>query len=48
MTDCKEPKLLLQGHGARAVTAAFDGGQITSDGGALRLGRTRKPAADRQ
>ena len=32
-TKCKEQSLLFQDHGARTVTAAFDGGQITADGG---------------
>lgn len=36
-TECKEQTLLFQDHGARTVTAAFDGGAITSDGGALLL-----------
>ena len=37
MTECREQKLLFQAHGSRAVEAAFDGGKITSDGGALLL-----------
>src|SRR5262245_20371255 len=37
MTECKEGKLSFQAHGARAVEAAFDGGLITTDGGALLL-----------
>jgi hypothetical protein len=37
MTECREQKLLFQAHGGRAVEAAFDGGKITSDGGALLL-----------
>lgn len=37
MTECKEQKLIFQAHGSRAVEAAFDGGMITSDGGALLL-----------
>jgi Transposase DDE domain group 1 len=37
MTECREQKLLFQEHGSRAVEAAFDGGMITSDGGALLL-----------
>jgi hypothetical protein len=36
-TEWREQKLLFQAHGSRAVAAAFDGGQITSDGGALLL-----------
>jgi Transposase DDE domain group 1 len=37
VTECREQKLLFQAHGSRAVEAAFDGGMITSDGGALLL-----------
>jgi hypothetical protein len=37
VTECREQKLLFQGHGSRVVEAAFDGGMITSDGGALLL-----------
>jgi len=37
MTECREQKLLFQAHGSRSVEAAFDGGMITSDGGALLL-----------
>ncbi|MGH9843846.1 MAG: IS1380 family transposase [Blastocatellia bacterium] len=37
MTECSEQKLMFQVHGSRAVEAAFDGGMITSDGGALLL-----------
>jgi hypothetical protein len=47
-TECKEQALFFQAHGTRTVRAAFAGGQITSDGGALLLGRTRKSAAARQ
>ncbi|MGH9801993.1 MAG: IS1380 family transposase [Blastocatellia bacterium] len=36
-TECREQKLLFQDHGSRSVEAAFDGGMITSDGGALLL-----------
>jgi hypothetical protein len=36
-TECREQKLLFQDHGSRTVEAAFDGGMITSDGGALLL-----------
>ena len=36
-TECSEPKLLFQAHGGRTVEATFDGGMITSDGGALLL-----------
>ena len=37
MTECREQKMLFQAHGSRSVEAAFDGGMITSDGGALLL-----------
>ena len=36
-TVCREPKMLFQAHGSRVVEAEFDGGMITSDGGALLL-----------
>jgi hypothetical protein len=36
-TEGREQKLLFQDHGNRTVEAAFDGGMITSDGGALLL-----------
>ena len=36
-TECKQPPLFFQPHGSRSVEAAFDGGMITSDGGALLL-----------
>ncbi|MCA1575196.1 MAG: IS1380 family transposase [Acidobacteria bacterium] len=36
-TECSEQKMLFQAHGSRAVAAEFDGGTITSDGGALLL-----------
>ena len=37
MTECSRQRLLFQAHGAREVTAAFDGGWVTSDGGGLLL-----------
>jgi len=37
MTEWKEQQRLFQAHGIRAVEAAFDGGMITSAGGALLL-----------
>jgi hypothetical protein len=37
MTECNAPSLAFQPLGPRAVTARFDGGYITSDGGALLL-----------
>jgi Transposase DDE domain group 1 len=37
MTECRRQRLLFQAHGAREVTAAFDGGRITSDAGGLLL-----------
>lgn len=37
MAECSRQRLLFEAHGAREVTAAFDGGRITSDGGGLLL-----------
>ena len=37
MTECHTQRLLFQAHGTREVTAAFDGGWVTSDGGGLLL-----------
>ena len=37
MTECIRQRLLFEAHGGREVTAAFDGGRITSDGGGLLL-----------
>lgn len=37
MTECNEPPFAFQPLGTRAVIARFDGGYITSDGGALLL-----------
>lgn len=36
-TDCNSPQLEFQGLTRRAVVASFDGGTLTSDGGALLL-----------
>jgi len=36
-TECSTERLLFHDHGARQVTAAFDGGAITSDAGGLLL-----------
>jgi hypothetical protein len=36
-TECNSQKLLFEGHGRREVSAAFDGGKISSDGGGLLL-----------
>lgn len=36
-TECNRQKLLFEAHGRREVSAAFDGGRITSDGGGLLL-----------
>lgn len=38
VTECKEGSFGFQGLGGREVVAQFDGGRITSDGGALLLG----------
>ena len=37
MTECSTQRMLFQDHGSREVTAAFDGGWVTSDGGGLLL-----------
>jgi hypothetical protein len=37
MTECTRQRLLFQSHGRQEVTAAFDGGRVTSDGGGLLL-----------
>ena len=37
MTECTRQPLLFQPHGSREVSAAFDGGRITSDAGGLLL-----------
>jgi hypothetical protein len=37
MTECSRQRLLFEAHGTRDVTAVFDGGRITSDGGGLLL-----------
>jgi len=37
MTECSRQRLLFQDHETRKVTAEFDGGWITSDGGGLLL-----------
>jgi hypothetical protein len=42
MTECSAPQLEFHGLGRRAVVAQFDGGQISSDGGALLLREVEK------
>lgn len=37
MTECTRQRWLFQPHGRQEVTAAFDGGRVTSDGGGLLL-----------
>lgn len=37
MTECNEQPMLFQVHGRRQVAAEFDGGRISSDGGAVLL-----------
>lgn len=51
-TECTSVRLEFQGHGRRRIHGAFDGGHISSDGGALllrevdaRLGLTKRLAA---
>lgn len=39
MTDCTGQQYLFQGPGRRQIVAKFDGGSITSDGGAVLLGQ---------
>jgi hypothetical protein len=39
-TECSAPALEFTGFSGRSVVAAFDGGAITSDAGALLLGET--------
>ena len=39
-TDCISEQLLFEGFDGRRVVAAFDGGEITSDAGALILRQT--------
>ena len=36
-TGCNGKPIVFQGHGGREVTASFDGGRFSSDGGALLL-----------
>ena len=36
-TRCNSARMAFQGHGRREVVADFDGGQLSSDGGALLL-----------
>jgi len=38
VTECTKGSFEFQGVGGREVVAQFDGGRITSDGGALLLG----------
>ena len=42
MTECSEAQLEFHGLGRRAVVARFDGGHISSDGGALLLREVEK------
>lgn len=39
-TDCNAQRFLFQGPARREIVASFDGGRITSDGGALLLNQT--------
>ena len=39
MTDCTGQQYMFQGPGRRQIVAKFDGGSITSDGGAVLLGQ---------
>ena len=40
MTECSQSEFDFKGHFSRRVGAAFDGGTMTSDGGALLLRET--------
>ena len=40
MTECNQSEFEFKGHFSRRVGAAFDGGTMTSDGGALLLRET--------
>ena len=40
MTECNQTEFVFQAHFSRKVEAGFDGGQMTSDGGALLLRET--------
>jgi len=42
LTECTTPTFTFQPLGARAVLARFDGGAVTSDGGALLLGEAER------
>src|SRR4051812_48837403 len=42
MTQCIQTEIQFEGHFSRAVVARFDGGTMTSDGGALLLRRTER------
>ena len=42
MTECTPPSFTFADHGRRQVVARFDGGAITSDGGALLLRQTEQ------
>ena len=42
MTECTQTSFAFAGHGRRQVVARFDGGTITSDGGALLLRQTEQ------
>ena len=44
-TDCNPQQLEFQGVGRRTVVASFDGGTLTSDGGALLLGELERRRA---
>ena len=37
LTECNGTPIVFQAHGRREVTASFDGGRLSSDGGALLL-----------
>src|SRR5258708_12202522 len=42
MTECNQSSFGFEGYGSREIVARFDGGTISSDGGALLLRETDK------
>ena len=42
MTECTQTSFTFADHGRRQVVARFDGGMITSDGGAMLLRQTEQ------
>ena len=42
MTECSATTIRIEGAGRREIVARFDGGRISSDGGALVLGEVER------